>query len=628
MRFFTQVFWGAAAFFMATTGSAQALMSDSLVSPGDVALKGVLGKALELSEAGRLRSLPTWHEGTLITMFTPEARSKNTTTDWYGEHAGKWMYATALATVRTGDDSLRALLLRTADFLIRNQEADGYMGSYSPALRITNAASKVHKKSWDVWSLSCTTLGLLEVHAKLHDERCLAAAKKVGELLLKTFGEGGADITDYGTRYGYSATVAMDPVVMLYRFTGDKRYLDFARLIMREADKKDGLKLTAAMAAGRDLETVADGKAYQIIWNLLGIAKLYAVTGDASYLKTVEAAWKNIHDYHLTLTGGPWGGIGKHKECFNTREFWNPYGFVETCSIMSWMQLNRFLLQITGDARYAEELEKSTYNALLAAQLPDGQLWTYHSFTNGRKHPANFNDCCPSSGALALEELSEVAYTRRAGGIACNIYGESVGKFALGGVAVRILQETGYPASGKVRLKVEPGSAVRFPLFLRVPVWASSVGVTINGSTAAGEVKAGGYYTVDREWKRGDVVEMEMPMPLRVEEQPEYATMPQGKDDLYRINWFAFARGPLVYASDGLIEGRDREMNFKLASSDIVKYAKVEGGVAGVSANGSSAPTVRFAPPGEKPVMFKPFYEAGGRDAGTWRLVWVQYGID
>ncbi|MBS1607124.1 MAG: glycoside hydrolase family 127 protein [Bacteroidetes bacterium] len=606
----------ASGFTQPSDGAAQTV--DSLMSPSNVALKGLLGKALDLSEHGRLRSLPGWNNGALITMFTPEARSRNITTDWYGEHAGKWMYATALATIRTGDDSLKALLLRTADFLVRNQEPDGYMGSYSPALRITNAASKQHKKSWDVWGLSCTVLGLLEVNARLHDEHCLEAAKKIGELFLKTFGEGAADITDYGTRYGYSATVALDPVVMLYRATGDRRYLDLAQRIMREADKKEGLRLTAAMAAGRDLETVADGKAYQIIWNLLGVAKLYAVTGDPAYLRTVEAAWKNVHDHHLTITGGPWGGIGKHKECFNSREFWSPYGFVETCSIMSWMQLNRYLLQLTGEAKYSEEIEKSAYNALLGAQLPDGQLWTYHSFTNGRKHPANFNDCCPSSGAMALEELSEVAYTRRRGGIACNVYSAGSLTTVFGSTAVKLQEETGYPFEGNIRLSVTPSAAVRFPLYLRIPAWTSGAQVTVNGKavdTAA--PKAGTYYTIDRQWKKGDVVDLLLPMPLRVEEQPEFAVMPQGKEDLYRVNWFALQRGPLVYASDGLVEGKDREMNFKVGAGQIGKFVKEDGDNKYV-----------FSPPGEKPVVFRPFYEAGGREAGTWRLTWMQYGID
>ncbi|HEY4206377.1 MAG TPA: beta-L-arabinofuranosidase domain-containing protein [Puia sp.] len=601
--------------------------SDSLISPANVMLKGLLGEALTLSEQGRLKTLPTWHDGTLITMFSPEARSRNTTTDWYGEHAGKWMYATALAAVRTGDDSLKALLLRTADYLIQNQEADGYMGSYSPALRITNTASKLHKKSWDVWSLSCTVLGLLEIHARFHDERCLQAANKVGELLLRTFGDGSADITDYGTRYGYSATIALDPVVMLYRATGDRRYLDFATLIVKEADRKEGLRLTAAMAAGRDLETVADGKAYQIIWNLLGLAKLYAVTGNTAYLKTVEAAWKNIHDHHLTITGGPWGGIGKHKECFNTREFWSPYGFIETCSIMSWMQLNRFLLQVTGEEKYSEEVERSAYNALLGAQLPAGQLWTYHSFTNGRKHPANFNDCCPSSGAMALEELSEVAYTRREGGIACNLYGENEARITVKGAGeVHITQQTAYPFEGTIRLTVSPAAPVSFPLFLRIPAWAVSVRVTVNGKAVdTTGLQPGAYYTLRRDWKKGDVVEIKLPMPLRVEEHAEAAIMPQGKDDLYRVNWFAFARGPLVYASDGLLGGKDREEDFKVRPDDITSYVKT---IDSRNAGSLGATIYRFSPPGEKPVVFQPFYEAGGREAGTWRLTWMQYAID
>ncbi|MBS1662189.1 MAG: glycoside hydrolase family 127 protein [Bacteroidetes bacterium] len=600
-----------------------ARVSDSLMSPSDVSLKGVLGQALQLSEQGRIRTLPVWNNGALITLLSPEARNRNTTTDWYGEHAGKWMYAASLAALRTGDDSLKALLMRTADYLVRNQEADGYMGSYSPALRITNAASKLHKRSWDVWGLSCTVLGLLEVNARFHDARYLESAKKVGELLLRTFGEGGADITDYGTRYGYSATVALDPVVMLYRATGDKRYLEFAKLIVREADKKDGLRLTAAMAAGRDLETVADGKVYQIIWNLLGLAKLYAVTGDTAYLKTVQAAWKNIRDYHLTITGGPWGGIGKHKECFNSRDYWSPYGFVETCSTMSWMQLNRFLLQLTGEAKYSEEIEKSAYNALLGAQLPDGQLWTYHSFTNGRKHPANYNDCCPSSGALALEELSEVAYTRREGGIAVNLYGAGEVRFKTGGGDVLLSQQTDYPMAGVVRLMVMAGKSVRFPMFLRIPAWVKGgVRLAVNGKEVdAAGLRAGSYFELTREWKKGDVVELSLPMALRVEQQPEVAIMPQGKDDLYRVNWFALVRGPLVYANDGLIEGRDREINFRLEAKDIEKYVKEEKVAAGAMA-------YRFAPPGEKPLVFRPFYEAGGREAGTWRLTWMQYGID
>lgn len=599
--------------------------TDHFLNPSAVAVHGMLGQAIRLGEQGRLRTLPSWNNGTLITMFSTEARNKNNTTDWYGEHAGKWLYSAALAAKRTGNDSLKALLFKTAGYLVDHQEADGYMGSYSPELRITNKSSKLHKKSWDAWSLGCMVLGLLQVHEQFGDARCLASAQKIGELLLNTFGEGREDITNYGTRYGYSATVVLDPVVELYKATGDKRYLDFALLIVRQVEQKEGLRFIAAALNNRDMETVADGKAYQIIWNITGVAKLYEVTGTADYLRAVQNAWQNIHDYHLTVTGGPWGGIGKHKECFNTKGFWDPYGFIETCSIMSWIQLNKVLLHLTGEAKYAQEIEKAAYNALAGAQFANGEDWTYHSFTNGRRHPANFNDCCPSSGVLAMEELSPVIYSRRDKGIACNLYADNDATIELAdGGKVHIVQKTGYPFDGKIRLEITPAVKTSFPLYIRIPEWVAGAQVSVNGQPVnAQDIKSGDYYMLSREWERGTVVEINFPLPLRLVQQAEYAIMPQGTADLYRVGWFALARGPLVYASDGLINGRDREMNFSLSSKDPQQLFKPAG-----TGSGNGAPAYRFTAAGVKPLLFRPFYEAGGRTAGTWRLTWMQSSID
>lgn len=598
---------------------------DSLLDPANVSVKGLLGQAISISERGRLRTLPGWNNGVLITMFSTEARNKNKTTDWYGEHAGKWLYSAALAVARTGDDTLKALLFKTADYLVDNQEADGYLGSYSPELRITNKDSKLHKKSWDVWSLGYMVLGLLEVNRHFPNEKYLKGAENIGELLLKTFGDGSADITRYGTRYGYSATVVLEPIVELYKTTADKRYLDFAELIVKEVEQREGLRFIAAALNNRDMETVADGKAYQIIWNIVGITKLYEVTGTPDYLKAAENAWKNIHDYHLTITGGPWGGIGKHKECFNAKGFWDPYGFIETCSIMSWIQLNKMLLHLTGEAKYAQEIEKSAYNALLGAQMPDGQDWTYHSFTNGRKHAANFNDCCPSSGALALEELSSLVYTIKQGGIACNLYTANEATITLpDGNIVHVSQQTGYPFDGKIRLKIKPSRKGRFPLFIRVPDWAVHVRLSVDGRQVdTSEIHSGEYYTLTRDWEGESTVEINFPLSLRIVQQAEFAIMPQGKDDLYRVNWFALARGPLVYASDGLINGKDREMNFHLPAGNTERLFKPV-----ASANKAGGQIYRLAAPGEKPLLFQPFYEAGGRQAGTWRLTWIQRAID
>ncbi|ANH84105.1 hypothetical protein A8C56_20700 [Niabella ginsenosidivorans] len=601
------------------------LPADAYIPPGQVAVDGLLGSAMALSEHGRLRTLPEWNNGALIKMFTPEARKQNQTTDWYGEHAGKWLYAASLAVGRTGNDTLRKLLLKTAGYLVANQEADGYMGTYSPQLRITSKASLQHQKSWDVWSLGCMVLGLLELNKEIPDERYLGAAKKIGELLLKTFGDGAANITNYGTRYGYSATVVLDPVVELYKATHDQRYLNFGELIVKEVEQRDGLRLIASMQKHKDLETVADGKAYQIIWNLTGLAKLYEVTHKPQYLEAVESAWKNIRDYHLTITGGPWGGIGKHKECFNTKGYWNPSGFVETCSIMAWIQLNKLLLHLTGEARYAQETEKAAYNALLGAQLSDGQLWTYHSFTNGRIFAANYNDCCPSSGAMALEELTSIIYTKRQGGIACNLFTPGSATIALSpNNTVQLIQQTRYPFDGKIKLIVKPSQKSSFPLFIRIPDWAKDAVITVEGQKINKDsISSGAYYRLVRDWDQQNVIELDFPMPLRVVRSAEFATMPQGTADMYRADWFAVTKGPLVYAGNGLIDHKDRERNFQLSPEKISSFFTPVSG-----RQNQQAVYFRFDPGGIAPLIFVPFYEAGGRKTGGWRLAWFQNQID
>ena len=598
--------------------------SDKFIDPSTVAVQGLLGESIALAEKGRIRVLPEWNNGQLIKMFSVEERKKNTTTDWYGEHGGKWLYTAALAAQRTGDEALKALLFKTADYLVSTQEEDGYLASYSAELRITNKESKLHRRSWDTWALSCMIMGLLEVDRYFPNPRYRTAATRIGGLLLKTFGEGANNITNYGTRYGYSATIALEPVVELYKVTNDKQYLDFAQLIVKQVEEREGLKLIASMLNDRDVETVADGKAYQILWNLTGLAKLYEVTGTPDYLKAIEKAWKNIKDYHLTITGGPWGGIGKHKECFNVKGYWDPYGFIETCSTMSWIQLNKQLLHLTGEAKYAQEIERAAYNALLGAQFSNGIDWSYHTFTNGKKHVAHFNDCCPSSGVMALEELTPLVYSKRGEGIALNLFTESEASIVLDNKnTVRIKQSTQYPLNGRIKLQVSCTEKGNFPLFIRIPEWASGAQITVNGKTFTEGINAGSYYALNNSWSTSNEVEIAFPIRLKMIEQSEFAIVPQGTTDIYRVKWLALTRGPLVYATNGLINGEDREKNFHLSSKDLERLFTPVRNVAV-----KTGQRYELKVPGNKPLVFLPYYEAGEKAPGTWRLTWIQNDID
>lgn len=600
-------------------------LQEEFTNPSHVSVNGTLGKAISASENGRLLSLPSWNNGELITIFSPEIKDHHDRTDWYGEHAGKWLYATAIAASKQGNNRLKDLLLKTADRLISYQSPDGYLGNYAPEIRITNGDPSGHERSWDVWDLSYMTLGLLQVYYFFPEEKYLSAAEKIGELFLRTFGDGKNNITFFGTRHGISATVILDPVVELYKATGDSQYLDLAELVVREMEHKEGLKLVSAALHHRDMVNVGDGKAYQILWNLTGLTKLYEVTGNLNYLQSVENAWQNIADYHLTIAGGPWGGIGKHKECFNSRGFWEPYGFIETCSIMSWIQLNKELLHLTGEARYAGEIEKSAYNALLGAQYPNGQDWCYHSFSNGRRHVAHFNDCCPSSGALALEEVSSMVFSKKDGGIALNLYTPASAEVVLArSVKANLDVQTDYPFSGKILIHLKTSEKAAFPLFLRIPDWAEETEIRINDQLTDTDFPGKNKYVrIDRVWNRTNKIELHFPSGLKIVRRIEHATVPMGKEDIYRVEWYALKQGPLVFAINGLIFGSERERVFKIPDQNPESvFIKVN------TTDKFHGPAYTLSLSGTNPVLFLPYYEAGGREAGTWRLTWVQNAID
>jgi DUF1680 family protein len=597
-----------------------------LLQPHNIKIEGFLGEAINISAQGRLLALPSWNDGQLIKIFSPEARLKSTTNDWYGEHAGKWMYTTALAANRTGDEKLKSLLLRTADYLVSTQEKDGYLGTYSPDRRITNPDYSSFNRSWDVWNLSYMVLGLLETHKYFPNESYLSAAKKIGELFLKTFGQNKQNITDYGTRKGISATIILDPSVELYRVTGDHRYLDFAIHVIRRMEEKEELKLISAMLQNSDLSTVGDGKAYQLCWNLTAIAKLYQMTGNEDYLKSVENAWSNIVDYHLTVTGGPWGGIGNHLECFNRQGFWSPFGFLETCNTMSWIQFNREMFRITGEAKYAQEIEKSAYNALIGAQYPNGIDWCYHSFDNGRRHIARFQACCSSSGAMALEELAPLIYSIKGKGISCNIYTESEASLILAeSKRIRIVQETEYPFKGDIIISILPENESSFPLYLRIPEWADRVKISVNGQDVeTNNIKQGDYFTIERTWKEGDKVNINLPFDLKFLHKNEDSNTPRaGSVPIFRMNWYSINRGPLVYSTNGLIGGQERDRMKTLPEYKPETYFVPVPGPAGIKGQ-----AFELKIPNCQSQLFVPYFEAGNRISGSWRLTWLQNNID
>ena len=603
-------------------------------APDAVQLGGLLGEALAANHRGRLAKSVVDETSPAIAIFAPEHAHANHAGDWYGEHAGKWLYAASKAAARTGDAALMDRVRRVADYLVGLQDADGYLGNYAPERRFMRKQppkpvswdGAPHLRTWDIWTHSYLILGLLAARSHVGNSSYLEAACKIGDLCLRTLTSGGIDITDLGNHHGMSATVLLDPALELHFATGEQRFLDLALRIVEQADRNPRLALLTQALAGADASEIATGKAYQLLWNLLGLAKLYRATGEAAHLRAVVNLWRNVRDHHLTLGGGPWGGVGQRsREVFNPATVFSPYGYVETCSTLAWMQLNRELLAITGEAAYAEEIERSAYNDLLGAQAPDGENWCYYSFANGRRVYTTYWRCCKSSGAIALEELPSIAYATGADGVRINLLGPSAAALRVREVGmVNLEQRTAYPFDGEVSIRVTPERAAAFKVHVRIPQWAAGASVAVNGASVAGEVPAGAFFAIQREWRKDDVITLSLPvrpqLHFRTQSSTQESRAPDDapvRQEVMHFDYLAVTRGPLAYAT-GLIDGYKIEETLRVPSPTDPTWLEI------LSASPTAeGPDVRLAPLGRPALVFSPYYRAGGRRDRTWRLTWM-----
>jgi len=190
----------------------------------------------------------------------------------------------------------------------------------------------------------------------------------------------------------------------------------------------------------------------------------------------------------------------------------------ETCATAYLIRLLERMLRIEGTSSHGDLMERAVYNALFAAQLPDGRRLRYFTPLEGER-PVFEHDtyCCPNNFRRIVAELPRMVYYRSGdGGLAVNLYTPSSASVALeGDVKLDVRQETDYPNSGCVRIHLDPSQPVRFPLRLRIPAWCAKATVAVNGRELQQPIDSGEFFLVEREWEPGDRVDLEMPMGWR-----------------------------------------------------------------------------------------------------------------
>jgi hypothetical protein len=444
---------------------------------------------------------------------------------WQTEFWGKWALSAASAWKCTRDNRLAEVLARSAHSLIATQSEDGYIGNYAPDR---------HLEQWDIWGRKYTLAGLLACHEVCGEKPALDAARRLAGHLLTEIGPGHADIVRTGNYRGMASSSILGPLVALYRATSDDRYLQLAGHIVRRWSSEDGPQLIekalAGVAVAERFQRPAKWfswengqKAYEMMSCYEGLLDLYRLTGTRQYLDATVRAFENIRDTEILPAGS-----GSSRECWHggARQPHLPApDMMETCVSTTWLNLCSNLLTLTADPRYADEIERTAYNALLGALAPDAGAFAKYSALDGVRSHGEPQcgmglHCCTANGPRGLLLLPEIAAMQHPAGITVNLFIPSEQTLSLpGGGTVRLAVETTYPASGAVRITLHPDSPRRFALRLRTPSWTG----------------ASGYRTYDRLWHPGDHVEIDLNMDIRA-----IASGP----------FTAYARGPVLLARD------------------------------------------------------------------------------
>ncbi len=303
-----------------------------------------------------------------------------------------------------------------------------------------------------------------------------------------------------------------------YALTKDERYLQMAK----EYDYSK--EYYAPFAAGVNAFT-PDRHAYSHVNTLVSAAKAYEVTGNEMYFKAVENAWGFLVTTQMYASGG-WGPRerfvepGKGKLADSIEGIDNH--FETPCGSYANVNLDRYLLRFSGDAKYGDNMERVLYNGMLASlpMQPDGKTFYYSDYhSGGSKHYFGAAwPCCSGTYAQITADYPLDIYFHDEHGLYVNLFTPSRVRWMQGKQSVTVEQATAFPEADTTTLTVHAGKPMRFALHVRVPAWiAQPVTVKVNGKLMATKSVPRAFLSLDRVWREGDSLQVSFPMALHYE---------------------------------------------------------------------------------------------------------------
>ncbi len=451
--------------------------------------------------------------------------------------AYKWLEAAAWTLARDDDASIARMAEDLIADIAAAQQPDGYLNTYFMFDRAAERWTNLR----DMHELYCAghliQAAVAYTRASGRDS-LLKVARRLADHICTVFGS-----PEEGKRSGTPGHEEIEmALVELARETGASKYYKQAKffLDMRGRGLVGGGPYHQDHRPFRELERIA-GHAVRAVYLNAGATDLYAESGEPALREALDRLWQNMTTRQMYISGG----IGPHHrgEAFGKDfELPNERAYAETCAAIGSIMWSWRMLGLDGDARYADVMELVLYNGFLAGISLDGRSYFYQNplADDGTHRRQSWFECacCPPNIARLLASIPGYFYSLSGEGIWVHLYAQGTADLTHNGRDLSLFQESRYPWDGEITIKVE-GSG-EFSLFLRIPAWCQAgSALFVNGQPYTRELVPGTYARIHRDWRQGDTVRVQLPMPVRLIECHPYV-----QENTCHT---AVMRGPLLY---------------------------------------------------------------------------------
>lgn len=486
----------------------------------------------------------------------------------------KWLEAVSYLLETRKDPALEQLTDEVIDIIARAQQKDGYLNTYftlkEPENRWTNLA-----ECHELYCAGHFIEAAVAYYKSTGKTKVLDVACRLADCIDQVFGPGPDKLNGYDGHQEIELAL-----VKLYNVTQNERYLRLSQFFLDERGREPSFyekeyhrrngkvhfpaldivhdrAYSQAHKPIRDQDT-AEGHAVRAVYMCTGMADVAAETGDAELLDACRRLWRNIVSKRMYITGAI--GSMEYGEAFSLDyDLPNDTAYAETCASIGLIFFAQRMLQIEARSEYADVMEQALYNTVISGMSRDGKRFFYVNPLEvwpdaiGKNHTVNHVKaerqgwfgcaCCPPNIARLLASLGHYVYNIQGRTIYANLYIGNQAIVDLEGQQVKIEQQSQFPWEGHVRFHIHVEQETEFTLALRIPKWCREAKLTVqNESVSLADICENGYAYIQRKWQPGDLVELDLSMPVH-----RMSGHPQVREIIGKV---ALQRGPLVYCME------------------------------------------------------------------------------